>query len=293
MTSQVPSKPMPGSSFHTDTSSKYFLPNDAVERDRLRAQHEAVVAFMHNRPIHAPIENPRTILDIGCGVNASMTIFLAKKFPNAKVYGVDLSPIDVGDAAPSNVSFILGNVHNLVDKDPRLQRGSADYIFSRFMVAGVEDWQEHIKSISMLLAPGGYLELHEMIRPSWRNMATDEEISRDWRCLHLGHPDMFWPENDPTGLKYFLSLMQASGLQDVEGKLYKLAPSKEPHAQLWSRYAEDLFPTAWVGPIQRWLPGEEHAEERKKLIAELFEKMKPREDVYFPVEVVWGRKGEN
>ncbi|GIZ48301.1 hypothetical protein CKM354_001136900 [Cercospora kikuchii] len=289
MTTQA-ARPLPGASFHTDKTSRYFLPNDAVERERLRAQHEAIVAFMHDQPIHAPVEEPRTILDIGCGVNASMTILLARKFPDAKIYGIDLSSIDIGDSKPSNVSFIQGNIHILIDKDPRLQRASADYIYSRFMAAGVEDWQEHIKSISALLAPGGHLELHEGIRASWRSTVTDEEISKEWRWLHLMHPGMFWPENDPTGLKFFQFRLQTSGLGDANGKVYKLAPSKEPHAQLWSRYAEELFPTSWVGPIQRLMPGAENAEKRRELEEELFETLKPREDVYFPCIVVWGRK---
>ncbi|KXS97950.1 hypothetical protein AC578_3390 [Pseudocercospora eumusae] len=277
--------------FHTDPSSKYFLSNDATERHRLRKQHEAIVAFMHNEPVHAPVSNPARIFDLGCGVNASMAILLAEKFPNATVYGVDLSDIEIDDK-PSNVSFIKGNIHNLIGKDPRLQPGSADYIYSRFMAAGVDDWSEHIKSIAKLLAPGGYLELHESIRANWRD-ENDEEISRDWEWLQLMHPGMYWPENDPTGLNYFKSLMGNSGLEEVDGKVYKLSPSDAPEAQLWSEYAEKLFPTSWVAPIQRLLPGEEYEGRRQELTKELFETLKPRKGVYFPCVTVWGRKGSS
>lgn len=245
---------------------------------------------MHNEPVHVPLSTtpgPVKILDLGCGVNASMALLLAKKFPNASVYGVDLSHIDVDK--PQNLCFIQGNIHNLIDKDPRLQRGSADYIYSRFMAAGVEDWLEHIKSISSLLAPGGYIELHESIRANWRD-ENDEEISRDWKWLHLMHPGMFWPENDPTGLNYFQSLMRNSGLEDVDGKVYKLSPSDKPEAQLWSKYAAELFPTSWVAPIQRLLPGEQYQEKRVELEEELFMTLKPKEGVYFPCVTVWGRK---
>ena len=248
---------------------------------------------MHNKPVHAPVSDgpgPARILDLGCGVNASMTIHLAKQFPSAEVYGVDLSSIDIKDV-PSNVSFIQGNVHNLIDKDSRLQRGSADYIYSRFMAAGVEDWLEHIRSISSLLAPGGYLELHESIRANWRDEnQNDEEISRDWQWLQLCHPGMFWPENDPTGLKYFQSLMQEAGLENVEGKVYKLSPSDKPEAKLWTEFVHGLCPTGWVAPIAKLLPGDEHRERRKQLEEELFATLKPREGIYFPCVTVWGRK---
>ncbi|PVH95111.1 S-adenosyl-L-methionine-dependent methyltransferase [Periconia macrospinosa] len=277
--------------FHGESSSKYFLPNDATERHRLHKQHEAIVALMHGEPIHAPLPadlSSAKILDLGCGVNASMTLLLAKRFPNATIYGVDLSEINV-DNKPANVTFIQGNIHKLIDNDPRLARGSTDYIYSRFMAAGVEDWSEHIKSISTLLAPGGYLELHESIRATWLNK-DDEEVSRDWQWLQLMHPGMYWPPNDPTGLNFFQSLMGTAGLEGVEGKVYKLSSSEKAEAKLWSEYARELFPTSWVAPIERLLPGEENQERRKQLEEELFETLKPREGVYFPCVVVWGRK---
>ena len=246
---------------------------------------------MRNEPVHAPLPanlDSAKILDLGCGVNASMTLLLAKKFPNATVYGVDLSDVNI-DNKPDNVSFIQGNIHRLIDNDSRLARGSTDYIYSRFMAAGVEDWLEHVTSISTLLAPGGYLELHESIRATWRNK-DDEEISRDWQWLQLMHPGMYWPPNNPTGLNFFQSLLRAAGLEGVEGKVYKLGPSEKPEAQPWCEYARELFPTSWVAPIQRLLPGEENQVKRKELEEELFETLKPREGVYFPCVVVWGHK---
>lgn len=246
---------------------------------------------MHDDPIHAPLyksPGPAKILDLGCGVNASMTLLLAKKFPSATIYGVDLSDIDIDDK-PNNVTFIQGDIHNLINNDPRLARGSADYIYSRFMAAGVDDWSEHIRSISTLLAPGGFLELHESIRAIWRD-SNDEEISRDWQWLKLMHPGMFWPSNDPTGLSYFQDLARDAGFEDVQGKVYKLSPSKKPEAQLWSAFARDLFPTSWAAPIQLLLPGEENQAKRKELQEELFETLKPREGVYFPCIVVWGQR---
>lgn len=158
------------------------------------------------------------------------------------------------------------------------------------MVAGVEDWLNHVKSLSTLLAPGGYLELHETIRATWRN-ENDEEISRGWQWLRLTHPDMFWPRGDPTGLDYFRSLMRTAVLENVDGKVYKPSPSDKPEAKLWSKYAEEIFPTSWVPAIQRLLPGEEYRERRKELGEELGRTTKPREGIYFPVVAVWGRKG--
>jgi SAM-dependent methyltransferase len=218
-----------------------------------------------------------------------MTLFLAEKFPNATVYGVDLSEINV--EAPPNVTFIKGNIHKLIGEDPRLQPGSADYIFSRYMAAGVEDWLEHIKSISTLLAPGGFLELHESIRAIWRD-ENDQEISRDWQWMRLLDVFTWWPEGDPTGLNYFQSLMKTAGLAGVQGKAYKLSPSDKPEAKLWSKFAAELFPTGWLAPIERKLSGDENKQRRKELEEELFRTLKPRPGVYFPTVVVWGQRAK-
>jgi cyclopropane fatty-acyl-phospholipid synthase-like methyltransferase len=53
----------------------------------------------------APIENPKRILDVGTGTGI-WAVEMAEKFPNAKVLGIDLSPIQP-EWVPPNCRFIV------------------------------------------------------------------------------------------------------------------------------------------------------------------------------------------
>jgi len=44
--------------------SRYYLPVDASELERLERQHESLLALMKGRPIHAPVTKPTKILDV-------------------------------------------------------------------------------------------------------------------------------------------------------------------------------------------------------------------------------------
>ena len=71
---------------------------------------------MHDRIVHAPISNPKTIIDIGCGPG-SVSRELALQFPTSHVYGIDLSPLsDEWNApgTPTNLSFIQGDAMHLL-----------------------------------------------------------------------------------------------------------------------------------------------------------------------------------
>ena len=45
-------------------SSRYKLPNDAQEHDRLNAQAAGLVKLMNGQPFHAPLSGPAKILDM-------------------------------------------------------------------------------------------------------------------------------------------------------------------------------------------------------------------------------------
>lgn len=66
--------------------------HSTAEHDRLNAQHHGIVELMHGKIIHAPVRNPRQVLDIGCGTGI-VTSSLGVLFPSAEVIGIDLSPV--------------------------------------------------------------------------------------------------------------------------------------------------------------------------------------------------------
>ncbi|OCL08998.1 S-adenosyl-L-methionine-dependent methyltransferase, partial [Glonium stellatum] len=146
------------------TPAVYALPNDSLEHRRLEEQHECLLKLMSGRIIHSPIPPTITrILDIGCGTGL-VTHSLATSYPHATAYGVDLSPVPALRTNPPNLTFIQGDIHELLEgsnPDPRLAPGSFDLVFSRLLIFGMTDWQRYADAIATLLAPGGYAELHE------------------------------------------------------------------------------------------------------------------------------------
>ena len=84
------------------------------EHARLEDQAIGLKELMHGDIIHAPIENPKFILDVCCGTGI-VTRELGRRFPSAIVVGIDTSKIPSQDK-PGNVRFIEGSLHDLVGR---------------------------------------------------------------------------------------------------------------------------------------------------------------------------------
>ena len=110
---------------------------------------------MNHQVIHAAVQpDASRILDVGCGTGA-VTIPLGKQFPNAKVYGLDFSPVPNLHERPPNVRFLQGNVMeafseteggetlarllNDSEHDTQLD-GKFDFIFNRLLLCGMDNW---------------------------------------------------------------------------------------------------------------------------------------------------------
>ena len=116
---------------------------------------------MSHEIIHASLSNPKRILDIGCGTGRS-TVQLAKKFPDAKVIGVDLSAVPNLHPKPSNVEYIQADVRELISAGSEpFSPASFDYVYSRLLSLGMTDWPGYVKQISSILAPAGWFEIQE------------------------------------------------------------------------------------------------------------------------------------
>ncbi|KAH8727957.1 S-adenosyl-L-methionine-dependent methyltransferase [Phaeosphaeriaceae sp. PMI808] len=150
--------------FH-DTESAYLLPNDKPEHSRLEGQAKHFRALMNDQIIHAPLNAPlvRKGLDIGCGTGI-VTHDIAFKFPNAQVYGLDISPVPMVREKLANIEYIQADFDHLAtpdSTDPRFQEASFDYIFSRLLILGVTDWKDYVSRCIALVKPGGWIEMHE------------------------------------------------------------------------------------------------------------------------------------
>ena len=198
------------------------LERSSSEHDRLDGQSAALVALMNHRPFHATVSQPNKILDIGCGTGA-MTNMLASMYPEAHVIGIDIAPVpESRHGKRPNVEYIQGDIRELVGKDPRLEPGSFDYLFQRFMLYGVTEWDVYLKTISTLLRAEGWLEIQEISAQVYSESGDRVFDGERWY-------EEFFSNAAALGLNIELgdSLKQlvdaTPGLIDVHETVYKIA----------------------------------------------------------------------
>lgn len=183
---------------------------------------------MHDEPFHAPLQNPRRILDIGCGTGRS-TVQLARRFPNAQVIGVDLSVVPPVHERPHNVEYVQGEFQELVESgDCHLQAGTFDYVFSRLLVLGMNQWPRYFDLVSGLLAPGGWVETHEVEITVWDG--TGHRLWDEAPAVRAYHHLASLKGLDLAIGAHVKQMMQERGLQEVRQEMYKFAFSVLPEA---------------------------------------------------------------
>ncbi|KAL5394639.1 hypothetical protein PMIN02_004777 [Paraphaeosphaeria minitans] len=145
--------------FH-NTDAAYVLPNDNIEHRRLELQHRLLWQLMGNKVFHSPVQKDtkRRTLEIGCGTGA-VTHEMASTFPDAQVFGVDLSPVPQVRQKLSNISYVQGNIMNV--DHAAFEENSFDLIFSRLLVLGMSNWKAYVERCVSLTKPGGWVEMHD------------------------------------------------------------------------------------------------------------------------------------
>ncbi|KAK5132217.1 hypothetical protein LTR08_009277 [Meristemomyces frigidus] len=200
------------------TDAAYVLPNDTPEHVRLEHQSIALNKMMHDTPFHALLKEPKRLLDIGCGTGA-MTVQLAHAYPEAKVYGLDLSPVPPIHAKPENVEYVVGNFRDLAGKAADFQWGSFDYVFHRLLFFGMTDWPGYVSDVHSSLASGGWAEMHD---PNfrWYN-AQDEEVSTSWKWHGALHSALSAKGIDLDAGAGLEDWMRGAGFEYVSVREYK------------------------------------------------------------------------
>ncbi|KAF2719430.1 S-adenosyl-L-methionine-dependent methyltransferase [Polychaeton citri CBS 116435] len=215
-----------------------------AEHERLERQSAAMLGIMHDRLVHAPVQNPRRILEIGCGTGATI-IRLAEQYPEAHVIGVDPHPVPPIHEKPSNARYLLGRFEDLFEEGHAdLQPASFDYVFARWMVCTVTDWPAYLKRCYALLAPGGWLEMHEGANVEFFSAkSADKRIDDDWSwnkaivagCRRKGF------EFD-IGKKLATYFSKYTGLVDIDSRYYPLTTTpwpEKPETDLCTRYMQE------------------------------------------------------
>ncbi|KAK3328064.1 S-adenosyl-L-methionine-dependent methyltransferase [Cercophora scortea] len=220
------------------TYHRYKQGREQKEQDRLDLQHALFVMSTRGKIYLAPLKDDiKNILDIATGTGL-WAIEMAQLFPNAKVLGTDLSPIQPL-YVPENCSFEIDDA-----EDEWTFSTKFDYIHGRALLSCFKDPSAVIQQAYEALAPGGYLELQDGIFPmeyaggprpdcalhKWNELviAGAEKTGRSW-----------------TNVQHYKRWLEEAGFEDVvERRLYYPTspwPKGKYYKTIAAYFQEDLL----------------------------------------------------
>jgi S-adenosylmethionine-diacylgycerolhomoserine-N-methlytransferase len=122
-----------------------------------------------------------TVLEVGCGTGRNL-ILAARRWPNARFYGIDISEAMLETARASvaraglsdRIVFAQGDAAAF---DPQALFGvpAFDRVFLSYTLSMIPDWQGAMRQSAAVLAPGG--------RMSIVDFGQQERLPRGWRAL--------------------------------------------------------------------------------------------------------------
>ncbi|KAH8429231.1 uncharacterized protein LDX57_006898 [Aspergillus melleus] len=145
-----------GRRYHAFKEGLYTMPNDEQEQSRLELHHHIHRLKLGGHLYRSPIpQNISTILDLGTGTGV-WAIEMADKFPNARVIGNDLSPIQP-PWVPPNLHFEVDDFEADWSHDTQF-----DFIHARDLQGSVSNYDRLVSQAYNQLNPGGWFEFAEV-----------------------------------------------------------------------------------------------------------------------------------
>ncbi|KAI0396951.1 S-adenosyl-L-methionine-dependent methyltransferase [Xylariaceae sp. FL0594] len=195
-----------------------FLPNDTKEKDRNALQHEILLKTLDGKLHLAPVQNPRQVLDLGCGPG-DWPLEFARRHPHATILGVDIDQIQPPWHLP-NCRFQVADFTEKWSYDVKF-----DLIHLRHL--GDLPSRDVMASIYENLQPGGWAEFTEWIVSvqATHNSFTETSFYR-WlsywrRGLSMVGKTVYYP------LQYKQLLLDA-GFKNVTERKYALPVNPWP-----------------------------------------------------------------
>ncbi|KAI5811597.1 S-adenosyl-L-methionine-dependent methyltransferase [Peziza echinospora] len=207
----------------------YCVPVDEAEHERLLLQHRTLQSVFEGRLIFPPVNNPKKILDCGCG-SAAWATEVAERFPESEVIGIDLSPHMAPDPTPYNFWFQIDDLN----KPFTFQEGDFDLVHSRFVSPGIElaRWKTYARDCFRVLKSDGWLQMVEFYYnvQSDNGSLTDDHALRRWSEMYLRAHD---ETRDLRAPLRFQHMFEQAGFVDVETKMIPI------HLNGWSNNPQD------------------------------------------------------
>ncbi|KAK2808344.1 hypothetical protein FQN50_004729 [Emmonsiellopsis sp. PD_5] len=279
-----------GRRYHTYQDGAYWGPNDEVANEQQDLAHHMYLITLDGQLHLAPLANPQEILDVGTGTGI-WSIDMADEYPNARVTGIDLSPIQP-TFIPPNCVFEIDDI-TLPWTYPH---DHFDFIHIREMFGSIPDWDLFFKNCLSSLKPGGYLEI---VEHSVQAISDDGTVGPDhffsiWGKTviesgqRFGKSFSIWEESAER--------MKKAGFEDVVEKVYKWPMnqwSTDPKLHKLGRWNQLRLHDGIEGFMLRLLTTalKWPYEEAQIFLARMRAALKDSEThAYLPVTVVYGRK---
>ncbi|CAJ1386718.1 unnamed protein product [Effrenium voratum] len=203
---------------------------------RLKNFKEAKIDFVHDMIDFSRATAPKKILDVGCGIGGSSRI-LAKRFPDAEVLGITLSPQQAERAANlakkaglKNVRFQVMDALNMEFADD-----SFDMVWACESGEHMPDKKRYVEEMARVLKPKG-----NMVVATWCErdpvpiFTSEERKTLNFLYAEWSHP-------------YFISLSKYKEHLDGTGKLEQVETAD---------WTDQTLPSwrhsVWVGVWSPW-----------------------------------------
>ena len=207
-----------GRTYHAYHAGKYHVPNDDGEQERMDLSYHSMRLTFEDKPFHAPIATPTSILDVGTGTGI-WAMDVADEYPSASVIGFDLSPIQP-TFVPPNLQF------EIVDADENWEYGSNrfDLVHTRFMNGfSIKNWPHVYREAWTSLKPGGWVENQEfdcIVVSDDNSMPEDSKLAEWVRLWNQGIHMMGRTGRIDT--EKMVADMRVAGFINITVKPYKM-----------------------------------------------------------------------
>jgi len=197
---------------------------------------EAKYDFIDQMLAFSQVQAPTKVLDVGCGIGGTSR-YLAKKFPDAEVTGISISPEQIKRASTlaaerglSNAKFELCDALNMKYED-----NTFDFVWACESGEHMPDKVKYVEEMARVLKPGGRVVIAtwcEREQPPAFN--AEERKTLDYLYGEWTHP-------------YFISIEEYGRIMQATGKLSDVVTDD---------WAEETIPawrhSVWVGVWDPW-----------------------------------------